>query len=183
MKKLAFALLFLCSCVATSYGDISAATIMTQVNQTTASDLIASNQSAVADPDASNVVVPAAADPVQSQPQAQQNAPQNYWNLVLVFRSTCPFCQKFDPIITDFAKKSGFTLIAFSTDGGALPDIPNPLPATSAVITKFDPTQIPALYLVQKNTMQIIPISEGVITEQELEAKIYAVLSQVGDGQ
>ena len=109
-----------------------------------------------------------------------QGVLQNEWDIVLFFKSTCPHCNRFDPVIADFGRQSGFHIDAFSTDGGSLPDFEHPLPATPTVLNKFFPDHniiVPAVFLVQKNTMQIIPISEGEIPENDLAARIESALS------
>lgn len=167
-------------CCGVSNADISVQQIAFQVNQNTSYQGSPSINNDSNPTNGMNLTTPSQANQ-QSAPQSQ--GLQNYWELVLIFRSTCPYCQQFDPVITDFAKQSGFDLIAFSTDGGTLPGLTNVLPATQAILAKFYTDKIPAVYLVQKNTMQIIPISQGVITEQDLAARIQNALSQAGAGQ
>ena len=127
------------------------------------------------------IAMPFESNPPQNSPSIKiQETVQNEWDIVLFFKSTCPHCNRFDPVIADFGRQSGFHIDAFSTDGGSLPDFQNPLPATPTVLNKFFPDHniiVPAVFLVQKNTMQIIPISEGEIPENDLAARIESALS------
>ena len=135
------------------------------------------------------VSMPADLNPPSSPPTSSpsinktQGTLQSEWDIVLFFKSTCPHCNRFDPVIADFSRQSGFHIDAFSTDGGSLPDFQNPLPATPTVLNKFFPDHniiVPAVFLVQKNTMQIIPISEGEIPENDLAARVESALSAGG---
>ncbi len=45
--------------------------------------------------------------------------------LFFFYRSTCPYCQRFAPIVRDFSERYGITVIPISTDGYALPSFPN----------------------------------------------------------
>lgn len=117
---------------------------------------------------------------IQSAQSTTSGTLQNEWDIVLFFKSTCPHCHRFDPVIADYSRQSGFHIVAFSTDGGVLPDFQNPLPATPTVLNKFFPDHniiVPAVFLVEKNTMQIIPISEGEIPENDLAARVESALS------
>lgn len=167
MTRRLFAIFILSMLSMAAYGDI------------TAQDITASMAQAV--PDVS-MSVPADTSPPSSNLNVKtQGTLQDEWDIVLFFKSTCPHCNRFDPVIADFARQSGFHIDAFSTDGGSLPDFQNPLPATPTVLDKFFPDHniiVPAVFLVQKNTMQIIPISEGEISENDLAARLESALSQ-----
>ncbi len=114
------------------------------------------------------------------------DVPKQKWQLVLLFQSTCPHCQHFDPVIADFAKRYGFHVYAFSLDGGALPDFPDPLLATQAVISKFAPYfpggQIvrPAVFLVNTQNTQVIPVSVGEMPETDFASRVQQALSEAG---
>lgn len=188
MKNLVCFFLLLCAGISTGNADISTQAILTQVNQTININQTPVIQSPMANN--SSVSIAPISNPAPQQVQIKQvtlpkNAPQNSWDIVFVFRSGCQYCQQFDPTLMDFINKTGFTLMAFSTDGGVLPGIPYALPFTSKVLEKFHPDKFPAVYLANKYNLKMQPIliSEGVVSEQDLASRIYTVLSQVGDGQ
>jgi conjugal transfer pilus assembly protein TraF len=45
--------------------------------------------------------------------------------LFFFYRSSCPYCVRFAPIVKDFAETYGITVIPITTDGVSLPEFPN----------------------------------------------------------
>lgn len=91
--------------------------------------------------------------------------------IVLFFRSTCPHCQRFVPIIKRVAKAKGLPVYPYSTDGGALPAYPTPLIATPSVSGTFFtgvPNVVPSVFLINTKTMAFTLVSQGEETDQEL---------------
>ena len=54
--------------------------------------------------------------------QAQFSEAAKKYGLLYVFRSDCPYCKKFSPILKDFASSHGFTIISVSLDGKGTQD-------------------------------------------------------------
>ena len=45
--------------------------------------------------------------------------------LFFFYRSTCPYCQRFAPILKDFSSRYGLSVVPITTDGISLPEFPN----------------------------------------------------------
>lgn len=95
---------------------------------------------------------------------------QNY-ALVLFYRSSCPHCQRFDPIVKSFAAHYGFTVYPYTTDGQSLPSFPNSMPATQEIVNVFfgSPSfMVPSLFLINVQTLEAYPVSQGEMSYEDL---------------
>lgn len=91
--------------------------------------------------------------------------------LFFFYRSTCPYCQRFAPIVKSFANKHDLAIIPITTDGRALPEFPNSKNDRGQA-ERFQVTYEPALFAVNPSTHQAYPISYGLVSEQELRERI-----------
>jgi conjugal transfer pilus assembly protein TraF len=98
--------------------------------------------------------------------------------LVFVFRGDCPHCHRFAPILKRFEQQFGFTVLAISMDGGALPDYPN-AKGDNGMAARLNPTAVPALYLTAPATRQIAPVGFGVMSMTDLVERIAALAPDV----
>lgn len=96
------------------------------------------------------------------------------------FRSNCPYCHHFAPILKQFAEQYGFQVLAVSVDGGTLSEFPTPQ-FNQGQAEKLKVTSVPALFSVNPKTQEIQPVGYGLMTLQELEERIWA-LSQTNLG-
>ena len=201
MKKILLFCLFLFSIWKLSFADIDPATISAMVqddNVTTQS----SNSSVVNVIPDSNNAPPASIDPTirtQSEPSTDTtdnsgldpsilSLNKNY-TIVLFYESTCPHCQRFDPILKQFADTYHFKVYPFTVDGKSLPSFENSYSVQPSILASFfDLTQdgevlpsfsnadatgvlqslmaqnriiVPAAFLIDQNTMKVYLISIG----------------------
>ena len=98
--------------------------------------------------------------------------------LLFVFRSDCPFCHRFAPILKRFEQEFGMTVLAVSLDGAALPEYPNAQP-DSGIAARLNPSAVPALYLTAPATREIQPVGFGLMSLSELVERI-ATLARDG---
>jgi conjugal transfer pilus assembly protein TraF len=96
--------------------------------------------------------------------------------LIFVFRSDCPFCHRFAPILKRFEQEFGMTVLAVSMDGGTLPEYPDAR-ADNGIATRLNARSVPALYLTQPSKREIRPIGFGLMSDSELLERI-ATLSR-----
>ena len=94
--------------------------------------------------------------------------------LLFVFRSDCPFCHRFAPILKRFAQDFGMTVLAVSLDGAALPEYPDARP-DNGLIARLNPSAVPALYLTAPATRQIEPVGFGLLSQSDLVERIAAL--------
>lgn len=106
-----------------------------------------------------------------------KNIQENYY-FVFIYRSNCPHCHKFAPVLQDFTKTFSLEVDAYSLDGQALegfqakaltPELFQTLYATAS----YKPV-VPALFLVNRHTQQAYAALFG-------EAEPYQLASRVNE--
>lgn len=95
--------------------------------------------------------------------------------LFFFYRSSCPYCVRFSPIVKDFAESNNIPLIAITTDGISLPEFPHSLPDQGQA-AKFQVKVEPALFIVNPYTHQAIPVSYGLTSEADLKSRILQIV-------
>ncbi len=96
--------------------------------------------------------------------------------LLFFFKSDCPYCHRFAPVLRAFAGAYGFHVIPVSLDGGGLPEYPHPrLNAGAGVALQVD--TVPAVYLVEPRSRAIHPVSFGYVSHSELRDRIYTLMA------
>lgn len=99
--------------------------------------------------------------------------------LFFFYRSSCPYCVRFAPILKDFAETYGLTIIPITTDGISLPEFPNSYPDQGQA-AKFQVKAEPALFIVNPYTRQAIPVSYGLTSEADLKRRILNIAEHAG---
>lgn len=97
--------------------------------------------------------------------------------LIFFFRSDCPFCHKFAPILVDIAKDFGFDIVPVSLDGGGLPEFPNPK-VNNELGRKLKVQSVPAVYLVDPKNNMVSAVSYGFNSRIAVMDKIIAAATQ-----
>jgi conjugal transfer pilus assembly protein TraF len=100
--------------------------------------------------------------------------------LIFVFRSDCPFCHRFAPILKRFAQEFNLTVLAVSMDGGRLPEYPDARP-DNGIATRLNARSVPALYLTQPARREIRPIGFGLMSDTELLERVATVARDLND--
>ncbi len=100
--------------------------------------------------------------------------------LFFFFRSDCPYCHQFAPLLKDFEAKFGLHIVPISVDGGGLPEFRNPR-VDNGIARTLDVRQVPALFLAEPRGGKITPIGYGVLSESELLERIYVVTQPDAD--
>jgi len=94
--------------------------------------------------------------------------------LLFFYRSDCPYCHAFAPVLQAFRDRHGIRVVAVSIDGGPLPGFADAR-ADNGIATTLQVTQVPAVYLAQPFTGQITPIGFGILSESQLLERITQV--------
>lgn len=93
--------------------------------------------------------------------------------LVYVFRSDCPYCKKFTPLLKAFAEEHGFTVLTFSLDGIGVPEYPYPKRDLSMLRAKnMLPKVVPAVYVVNPKTGNTETVGFGLMNMVDLENRV-----------
>ena len=94
--------------------------------------------------------------------------------LVFVFRSDCPFCHRFAPVLKRFAQTHGLTVLAVSLDGETLPEYPDARP-DNGIAARLNARAVPALYLTQPSRREFRPVGFGLMSDTDLLERIGAL--------
>lgn len=94
--------------------------------------------------------------------------------LFFFYRSTCPYCVRFAPIVKDFSKRYGIAVVPITTDGIVLPVFPDSR-IDQGQAEQFHVTAEPALFTVNPYTHKAIPVSYGLTTEDQLRSRILEI--------
>jgi conjugal transfer pilus assembly protein TraF len=100
--------------------------------------------------------------------------------LFFFYQSTCPYCQRFAPIVKSFSERYGISVVPITTDGISLPSFPHSHPDQGQA-ARFKVTMEPALFTVDPYSQKIIPVGYGLMTEDELRARILMIAQQSKD--
>lgn len=101
------------------------------------------------------------------------------YGLFFIFRSTCPYCHREAPMLKRFARRYGISVVPISQDGPGLPDYPHPRP-DAGISAQLGVQSVPALFLVNPNRREVMPIAYGLISEQELIQRMIRLTARIG---
>jgi len=109
--------------------------------------------------------------------------------LYFFYRSDCPYCHSFAPMLKQFELKTGITVFAVSVDGGPIPHFPNAVRDNGIflrILTEAgippERVQVPFTALAAPASRQVLPLGFGVMTADELVERI-SLLVRVQQGQ
>jgi conjugal transfer pilus assembly protein TraF len=116
----------------------------------------------------------------QSQETAIKTLAQRN-GLFFFYRSNCPYCQRFAPIVKSFSERYRMPVIPITTDGIVLPEFPNSR-LDQGHAEQFQVKVEPALFTVNPYTHKAIPVAYGLISESDLRQRILdlAIASRKG---
>ncbi len=100
-------------------------------------------------------------------------------------RSDCDFCHDQAPILKSFSQRTGMMVLTVSLDGKPIPMFPDAKPDNGISILASNGSGIqtvPAVFLIDRKTQQMIPLGTGVIASEELAERI-RVLTTTAPGQ
>jgi conjugal transfer pilus assembly protein TraF len=106
----------------------------------------------------------------QSQETAIKTLTQQN-GLFFFYRSNCPYCQRFAPIVKSFSERYHMPVVPITTDGIKLLEFPNSR-LDQGHAEQFQVKVEPALFTVNPYTHQAIPVAYGLISESDLRQRI-----------
>jgi len=111
-----------------------------------------------------------------------QNLQQNF-KLVLFFRSTCPHCHHFVPVLKDFVNYYHLRLSAYSTDGPSIDGIQSQKMSANEYKDYFVQggfrAVVPALFLQNIHTGQTYAVLFGEATPGQLALRMNQLLKHI----
>lgn len=114
---------------------------------------------------------------------ALEHMSDNY-GLFYFFRSDCPYCQRFSPVLRGFADRYGVEVRAISVDGGPMPSFPGARrdEGQFARLLAGQPAVVPAVLLLNTETNEPQWITFGLVSGQELAERIFVSMTrEVGE--
>jgi len=118
----------------------------------------------------------------QKEMEKQIKAATSKYGLFYFYKSDCPFCEKFIPIVKMFTNKYGFELVPVSLDGRKHPAFPNS--QTNHLLgDRLNVQKWPALYLIEAKGEQIIPVVFGYTGMSHIEESMSFILNRLKEGR
>ncbi|HHY0177188.1 TPA: type-F conjugative transfer system pilin assembly thiol-disulfide isomerase TrbB [Legionella pneumophila] len=106
----------------------------------------------------------------------------NYY-FAFIYRSTCPHCKKFSPVLKDFSDTFHIKVRAFSLDNESLDGF-DATPLTPELFQTFyvaggyKPT-VPALFLVNRHTLEAYAVLFGEATPYQLAKRVHELKQHI----
>ena len=89
--------------------------------------------------------------------------------------SSCAYCKNFAPIVKAFSQQYGWEVMAISMDGTTLPEFPDAV-NDNGISAKLGVESLPTLLAVNSQTEEIIPLSNGMSSQQEILDRIRVLI-------
>jgi conjugal transfer pilus assembly protein TraF len=99
--------------------------------------------------------------------------------LLFFFRSDCPYCHAFGPVLQAFEARYGIQVVPISIDGAGLPAF-RAFRRDNGIARTLNVTQVPTLFLAQPFVGTITPLGAGVLSESQLLERL-AMVTQPND--
>jgi conjugal transfer pilus assembly protein TraF len=96
--------------------------------------------------------------------------------LFFFFKRNCPFCDEQGRILQALASEYRMTIMPISLDGATNPYFPNAKP-DNGIAAKMEVQDAPALFIVNPDTKESLPLGYGVISLDEIETRIRRLLT------
>lgn len=114
--------------------------------------------------------------------QEMRRLQEDYY-FILIYKSNCPHCHNFAPIVADFSKHFKIEVKSFSIDGGKLPPfqgetLPPELFRTFFLASGFKPI-VPALFLVNSKINQAYPVLFGEAQAYQLANRVHELMNHI----
>ena len=100
---------------------------------------------------------------------------KNTYGLFFFFRGDCAYCEAFAPIVKQFAEHSGWEVLAISIDGHQIPGFAQST-IDNGLVDKWKINVIPALFAVNPNTQEVLPLAQGLSSLDEIENRIMTLI-------
>lgn len=132
--------------------------------------------------------------PIDPQAIVEHNVLQNEKNnqriydiaskkgILYFFRSDCPYCKRFSPILKRYSEQFGFTVIPISLDGVGSEEYPYPKTSYS-IQEKLNVSVVPATFLVDPDSNSVATIGYGFNDWTALQSKIIYADDQLSGSQ
>lgn len=101
----------------------------------------------------------------------------NEYGLFFFFRNNCYYCVAFAPIVKSFSDKYNWEVLAISDSGEKHPLFERSV-QDNGLSTYWQVDIYPSLFAVNPKTGHVIPIARGMISIEEMEERILAIIKE-----
>jgi conjugal transfer pilus assembly protein TraF len=98
--------------------------------------------------------------------------------LFFFYKSTCPYCHAFAPILKRFADEHRISVIPITLDGIALSEFPGSY-KDQGQAALFNVKMQPALFIVNPYTKRAIPFGFGLMSESDLKRRFLEIAEKI----
>jgi conjugal transfer pilus assembly protein TraF len=91
--------------------------------------------------------------------------------LFFFFRSDCPYCHAFAPVLERFARQHGLSVMPVSLDGGGIEPFSTHR-VDNGIARTLNVQRVPAVYLAEPAAQRVTPVGFGVLSEEQLLERI-----------
>lgn len=112
----------------------------------------------------------------------RKNLSSNYY-FAYIYRSTCPHCQKFSPILKDFSDSFHIKIRAYSLDNESI-DSFDTTPLTPELFQTFYVAggykpSVPALFLINRHTLEAYAVLFGEASPYQLARRVHELMRHI----
>lgn len=103
------------------------------------------------------------------------------YGLFFIFKNDCPYCHQFAPVIKEFVREFEFDIKVISKEvlppgESMMKEFPQAAP-DNGTIAKINPEGIyPALFLINPQTRDVIPVAKGLINKEQLKENFRVII-------
>jgi conjugal transfer pilus assembly protein TraF len=94
--------------------------------------------------------------------------------LFFFFRSDCPYCHAFAPVLERFAREHGLQVMPVSLDGGGIAPF-DAFRTDNGIARTLGVERVPAVFLAEPGSRTVQPVGFGVLSEEQLLQRIVAL--------
>jgi conjugal transfer pilus assembly protein TraF len=106
------------------------------------------------------------------------------YGLFFVYKSTCPYCHQYSPILKEFSTVYNIDILPITLDGISIKEWEGNTIKDLSVLKKLgleDISQVPATVLFDNQTKEVLPVGYGILSISDLEDRIYMLINPNGD--
>ena len=108
---------------------------------------------------------------------SQTKLASRFFDILFVFKKSCPYCEKFKDILLRFKNSYGYHVDALSLDGGTYKEFQKITHHPIEKLTSFD--MLPAVFLVSKAKDIAAPITQGYLSYDLFRERVVFILEEL----
>lgn len=99
------------------------------------------------------------------------------------YSSSCPHCHRQADTILELKQKYGFKILAISLDGGDMPQLRGMTMADNGISVNLNINVVPAIYLAYPDENRFEAISQGYLSFNDIERRLYHYAQMESDNE